>query len=148
MPSGGISRGTSERNSCKKSFSGFAHDWGCCADVVRLTVSLPAGREMVSCGTRGLHPWEPINAMTRTEASYFRCALDDPHILYPGRRGVCGCTIELQSAPVHRRCCCLCSSFTGVTSCVVTCTSCLHCISLSTCVHLCVFDETETGWQL
>ena len=98
--------------------------------------------------TRGLHPWEPINAMTRTEASYFRCALDDPHISYPGRRGVCGCTIELQSAPVHRRCCCLCSSFTGVTSCVVTCTSCLHCISLSTCVHLCVFDETEVGWQL
>ena len=148
MPSGGISRWTSECNSCKDVIFG-ARSWGCCADVERLTVSPPAGGEMVSCGPEAFIPGEePINEMTRIAAPYFRCALDDPHISYPSRRGVCGCTIKLQSAPVHKRCCCLCSSFTGVTSCVVTCTSCLHCISLSTCVHLCVFDETETGWQL
>ena len=72
MPSGGISRGTSECNSCTKSLSRFARNCGCCAAVERLAGSPPAGGGLASRETRGLHPWEPVNArrLVRRAACY------------------------------------------------------------------------------
>ena len=52
----------SECNSCTASLARFARYWGCCAAVERLAGSPPAGGGLASRVTRGLHPWEPINA--------------------------------------------------------------------------------------